>query len=361
MKSAEDNKRNHRLFILFNVIVWIVFFLLNFLFATPNLQYGISYALLTLTIPASMFLMYYSNYAWLVPKWFVRKRYRPFFAVNIVLTAVLCLIIHVAISTVMQHKHEMGVPRQTPAPSALLQTAFVLRDILTIVLSCGAAVLVKLSLMWNEADRRQRQTEVEKAETELRLLSNQIRPHFLLNTLNNIYALIAIDGEKAQKAVMSLSHLLRNMLYTDGSARINISEEVKLLKSYINLMTIRQQRNVSIESHFEVEPTSDIYVAPHIFITLVENAFKHGVSATKESRISISLKATAERIEFCTENSNYPKTKSDKSGHGIGLKQVKRLLENSYPGKYEWTSQTNEDINTYISKIILYDTKMCNH
>ena len=77
--------------------------------------------------------------------------------------------------------------------------------------------------------------------------------------------------------------------------------------------------------------------------------------------ISISLKATAERIEFCTENSNYPKTSSDKSGHGIGLKQVKRLLENSYPGKYEWTSQTNEDINTYISKIILYDTKMCNH
>lgn len=361
MKSTEDNKRNHRLFILFNIIVWTVLFLLNFLFATPNLQYGISYALLVLTIPASMCLMYYSNYVWLVPKWFVRKRFKPFIAVNILLTVLLCFIIHVAMYTMIQHKLEMGVPQQMAPPKGLLLAALVLRDIITIALCGGAAILVKLSMLWNESDRRQRQMEVEKAETELRLLSNQIRPHFLLNTLNNIYALIAIDGEKAQKAVMSLSHLLRNMLYTDGSARINISEEVKLLKSYIDLMTIRQQRNVSIESHFEVEPNADIYVAPHIFITLVENAFKHGVSATKESRISISLKATAERIEFSTENSNYPKTKSDKSGHGIGLKQVKRLLENSYPGKYEWTSQTNEDINTYISKIILYDTKMCNH
>lgn len=353
MKSTEDNKRNHRLFILFNIIVWTVLFLLNFLFAMPNLQYGISYALLVLTIPASMCLMYYSNYVWLVPKWFVRKRFKPFIAVNILLTVLLCFIIHVAMDTMIQHKLEMGVPQQMAPPKGLLLAALVFRDIITIALCCGAAILVKLSMLWNESDRRQRQMEVEKAETELRLLSNQIRPHFLLNTLNNIYALIAFDQDKAQMAVGELSKLLRHLLYENQQDFVPLYKEVDFMNNYIELMKIRVTDHVKIESNIDIDPSDSTPVAPLIFISLIENAFKHGISPQGAGYIKIAISQHDGEISCEIVNSCYPKRGNDKSGSGIGLEQVSRRLELMYPGRYVWEKGTSEDGSEYYSRIII--------
>ena len=356
MTLSGDNAHNRRLFVLFNIICWTVIFLMSTLLTFPHSGVESRYALLRLTIPTSLLVMYYSNYSYLVPRLFVAKRYRAYAAVNIALALVLCVFIQVGIRVMVHHSSPMPVWR-----GELFYAGITLRNFLIVVMAGVVALLLKLSMMWQVAERKRREMEVEKAEAELKLLANKLQPHFLLNTLNNIYALIAIDQQKAQRSLMSLSTLLRNMLYTDESMCVDINEEVKALKSYIELMSIRQQRNVSIDTHFDVPPTDGIMVAPHIFITLVENAFKHGVSATEESHISISLRATREQIEFCTRNSNHPKSADDKSGHGIGLKQVERLLENNYKGAYEWVRQTDENNNIYISKITLYDTKMRNY
>lgn len=102
-------------------------------------------------------------------------------------------------------------------------------------------------------------------------------------------------------------------------------------------------------------------VATLLFISLIENAFKHGVSMTEKSFIHISFMANNDKIVCCIENSNHPKNASDHSGHGIGLKQVASRLELLYPGKYKWTQSLNQDNTIYTSKIIIYDTKLCDN
>lgn len=137
-----------------------------------------------------------------------------------------------------------------------------------------------------------------KTEAELKNLRNQINPHFLLNTLNNIYALISFDQTKAQKAVLSLSALLRQMLYGTQKNAITLKEEADFITHYVDLMRIRTGENVNIKLNISIPPSNDIFIAPVILISLVENAFKHGISPTMASFISINLFSDGEKIEF---------------------------------------------------------------
>ncbi len=232
------------------------------------------------------------------------------------------------------------------------------RHALPLFLSAIVAVLLRLAQRWQMAENGRKEMEIQKTEAELRNLRNQINPHFLLNTLNNIYALISFDQEKAQKAVLSLSALLRQMLYENKKAII-LRDETEFLKNYIDLMRIRVSRNVKIDVNFSLPPQKEVYIAPFIFISLVENAFKHGVSNSHPCFISIDISSDGEKVVCEIKNSNFPKSNSDQSGHGIGLEQVAKRLEASYKDKYEWSRGVDEN-NVYISKIILYDTQLCN-
>ena len=126
-------------------------------------------------------------------------------------------------------------------------------------------------------------------------------------------------------------------------------------------MRLRLDGNVKIHVDMEVPKLSEISIAPFILISLVENAFKHGVSLTQPSFISVRVSADKDKIECEIRNSNYPKSGLDKSGHGIGLEQVGRLLELSYGQNYEWIKGTEDNNKVYFSKIIIYDTKLCNN
>ena len=198
-------------------------------------------------------------------------------------------------------------------------------------------------------------------KAELINLRQQVNPHFLLNTLNNIYALTAFDTEKAQKAIIDLSKMLRHILYDYQQPYVSLKEEVEFLNNYIELMMIRLPDNVDIKRECNLPEPCNIQVAPMIFISLLENAFKHGISPSHKNFIHILLDANDERIVFAIENSHHPKTKEERSGHGIGLKQVERRLELAYPGKYQWKKKYDSKMNIYSSKIIIYDTKLYNH
>ena len=187
-------------------------------------------------------------------------------------------------------------------------------------------------------------------DAELRSLRNQISPHFLLNTLNNIYALTAINQERAQDAIQQLSKMLRHMLYDNQESSVALSDELQFLENYISLMKIRLSANVDVTFTHNVD-VPGVRIAPLIFISLVENAFKHGISPTEQSFVHIEINATDHDINCRIENSNHPKSNQDRSGHGIGLNQVQRRLDLAYPNHYKWVKGTNEDGTIYTSAI----------
>lgn len=230
---------------------------------------------------------------------------------------------------------------------------FFIRSLLTYVFAIGVAVALRLSMAWRAAEQARSEAELRRSQAELKNLKNQINPHFLLNTLNNIYALTAFDTDKAQSAILELSRMLRYMLYEDSGERTSLDKEVAFLRSYIALMRLRLGERVVVECGLDVPAGSRTQIAPLIFISLVENAFKHGVSPTEPSFIRFNLLLDGRRLHFRSENSNYPKTPTDKAPGGIGLEQVSKRLELAYPGRYVWIYGPSADGTAYISEIVI--------
>jgi sensor histidine kinase YesM len=212
------------------------------------------------------------------------------------------------------------------------------------------AVSMRLGMIWQEAEEARLAAEAAKADAELSNLRYQTNPHFLLNTLNNIYALTAFDTRRAQEAIQQLSGMLRHILYDNQEKEVQMKDEVNFLQNYVNLMKIRQPGSVDIT--FD---TQHVYqqakIVPLLLIPLIENAFKHGVSPTQPSFIHIRLEADKSSIDFLIENSNHPKLANDQSGHGIGLAQVQRRLDLAYAGHYRWSHGLKDDGAVYFSHI----------
>ena len=129
--------------------------------------------------------------------------------------------------------------------------------------------------------------KAKNTEAELAWLKNQINPHFLFNTLNNISSLTQIDPDAAQDAIAQLSDLLRYAMYETNKKTVPISGEVAFMRNYIALMKLRCNEKTEVKTTFEVE--QDVEIAPLLFISLIENAFKHGVSSSRHSMIDIHL------------------------------------------------------------------------
>lgn len=302
---------------------------------------------------------FYVNYFYLIPNYLLKKRNVKCFVIfNLLMFGLSQMIMETSIAVWSMPMPKMGAKGMSEnfkhdfPPRIVL----ILRGFLTFVFTVGVSVALRLSMQWKHSERARVETEAKRSQAELKNLKNQINPHFLLNTLNNIYALVAFDQEKAQQALLELSRLLRYMLYENQSDRVSLSKEIEFLRNYIALMKLRINDDVDVRVEFEVSDNKEIVVAPLIFISLVENAFKHGISPTEHSFIHINLKADHEHLRFYCANSNFPKNKmTDKAPGGIGLKQVASRLELSYPGRYKWTSGISDDEKEYRSEILLTD------
>ena len=142
---------------------------------------------------------------------------------------------------------------------------------------------------------------------------------------------------------MQLSKMLRHMLYDNQAELVTLSSEVEFIRSYVDLMRLRQAQNVKVETLFNIKPGGDTMVAPLLFISLVENAFKHGVSANEPCMISIKMTENEESIICDISNSNHPKQSNDRSGHGVGLELVQQRLDMVYPDRYSWIKGVGAD------------------
>ena len=277
--------------------------------------------------------------------------HRYFLLINLVLIVLLGVGLHYW--TIFAHQMFGPVAHhRNHTPMPIDQVLFILRDIVTLGIFAAVATAIILAQRWEHHDKARREAEAARTDAELKTLRNQINPHFLLNTLNNIYALTAFDAPKAQEAIQELSKMLRHLLYDYEQPTVPLKDEVEFLQNYINLMKIRLPESVKVDYQLTIA-NSQLPVAPMIFISLVENAFKHGVSPTEPSFISIHIEADQQQITCDIRNSNHPKTASDRSGHGIGLKQVQRRLELAYPKHYTWQQGVSSDGKTYSSSITI--------
>ncbi|MBQ3361536.1 MAG: sensor histidine kinase, partial [Prevotella sp.] len=237
-------------------------------------------------------------------------------------------------------------------PMALDELFFILRDIINLGIFAAVGTALVLGQRWQHNDQARREAEAARIDAELSNLRSQINPHFLLNTLNNIYALTAFDPTKAQEAIQELSKLLRYILYDTQQSMVPLKDEVEFIENYVQLMRIRLPQSVDVNCQFSIG-NSQLTIAPLLFISLVENAFKHGVSPTEPSFIHISIEADEQKMICDIQNSNHPKAANDHSGHGIGLQQVQRRLDLAYPGRYTWQRHISDDGKIYQSKITL--------
>ena len=154
--------------------------------------------------------------------------------------------------------------------------------------------------------------------------------------------------------------MLRHLLYDNQQDFVPLQKEVAFIQNYIELMKIRVNQHVSIQTDINIDDKSTTRIAPLIFISLIENAFKHGISPSQHSYIHIKISDENDCILCEIRNSCHPKTNNDKSGSGIGLEQVNKRLELAYSGHYQWERGTSPDGKEYYSiiKIFNYDTQM---
>lgn len=210
---------------------------------------------------------------------------------------------------------------------------FLITNIIFALFAVSLNVAVKLYFRGLSNRRRIERLEAENVSARLQFLKYQINPHFFMNTLNNIHALIDIDAGRARDVVVELSKLMRYVLYEIDKEEVTLRQEIGFLNNYIGLMKIRLTGNVLIKVRMTDEP-GDIKLPPLLFIPFVENIFKHGVSYRGPSLIDISLDVDdAGMIVFRSSNSNHARNNSDRH-HGIGLENLRRRLDLLYPGSY---------------------------
>lgn len=298
-----------------------------------------------LVMPVTMFFVFYINYFVLVPRYLCKSKTGQFIFTNLII-----ILIITAGQRIWSNLFFPPPPPLRPTPPEWI---FFLRDMSNLIFTAVLSAAIRMSSSLKEAETARREAERERTEAELSNLRNQLNPHFLLNTLNNIYALTAFDTEKAQQAIQELSRLLRYLLYDNQQNFVPLQKEIDFIENYIKLMKIRIPGNVEVCTEFNTSNNSQTKVVPLIFISLIENAFKHGISPTEKSFIHIQIAEEKERIICKIENSNFPKNDNDKSGSGIGLEQVQKRLNLLYSGKYQWNKGVSDDLKTYISYLTI--------
>jgi len=216
---------------------------------------------------------------------------------------------------------------QNPAP--LINARSVGIAILEMGFAGGVAFALKLYHLQIAAKEKEKNLTREKLETELKFLRNQTNPHFLFNTLNNIYALARKKSDETPGVVMKLSELLSFMLYESGKDAITVDEEIKMMEDYIELQKIRYNDRLSVQLKKGIDNGSQ-KIAPMLLLPLVENAFKHGVSETRfDAIIYINIDLRDSYLNFCIENTIENGTTGKENG-SIGLSNIKRQLELMY-------------------------------
>lgn len=337
-----------------HLLAWLLLLGLP-IYASKRFQLGNDFLLTSYTFVIIGGLIFYTNYLLLVPGLFFRKkRYKYFIAI---LSLVFCFyfISDLANKQITSHISRNNVQEQlnrAPASERRLQPVqppigrmrrpgffiphahiigYSLSSLFVVLLSLGLRVLEHQSAI----EKMQEEMEKANLNTELAFLKNQISPHFFFNTLNNIYSLVDRNAEDSKKAIVKLSKLMRYIINDSERDRKRLSDEIEFMNNYIDLMKLRIGSKTRLVVNFP-DSCNDMLIPPFLFISLIENAFKHGISVQEESFIEINLKCDNKNILFTCVNSLPESLEGTSMGSpGIGLENLKKRLKLLYPDRHK--------------------------
>jgi two-component system, LytTR family, sensor kinase len=197
------------------------------------------------------------------------------------------------------------------------------------------AVMIKLLKYWYANQQAQQVLTKEKLEAELKFLKTQIHPHFLFNTLNNLYALTLKKSERAPEMVLKLSELINYMLYECTADEVSLNKEVKFIQNYIAIEKMRygEKLEVSVSATVNID---DVKIAPMIILPFVENCFKHGASEElQQSWVTVRVEASESNLIIIKVENSKAYSTNNHNGTGIGIQNVRRRLALMYPNRHE--------------------------
>ena len=287
-----------------------------------------------------LMLLFYLCYFWLIDRLWFKKQY--IFFILVAVTLILCVSYskYELFSYFALHKSKHKMPPFH---------AFVYFDFLSNLLPVVFAMAIRYAQRNFSLEIAQKEAQAHKLQADLTQLRYQLQPHFFFNALNNIYSLIAFDPQKAQQSVHSLSKLMRHFMQNSDQKQISLAEEVDFLQQYISLMQLRLTDKTTVQVDFPKQ-VPQLTIAPLLFISLVENAFKHGVSATAATTLSFSLKVEGNTVIFRSENTKIP-TQESLYSSGIGIDNLKKRLTLLYPERHQYTIEEKE--GKYIAQLTI--------
>lgn len=310
-------------------------------------KYAESFVRELIQLPVKLTIVYFTMYV-LIPQFLLRKQYWSF-GLGLIASMILAGILQRTANYYIYYPlYYPGL--QGEFFSAYQISKYVLNINSVVILTAG----IKILKYWYVNEQMKLSLEKEKLAAELKFLKAQIHPHFLFNTLNNLYSLTLQKSEKAPEVVLRLSGLMNYILYEANSRQVSLAKEIESIHNYIALEKIRYGN--SLEISFDVSGNiNGSKVAPMLLVPFVENSFKHGVSdEINDKWITINLNLTDDWLTFKVGNSrSFPQPTREKAyAGGIGLKNVKRRLELIYPECHEL--KILEEANSYLIVMRLF-------
>jgi sensor histidine kinase YesM len=314
-------------------VVCVVFFGLIYGNKVIRPSMGISFVEAVIFLPTHLVATYFILY-WVIPRYLLRGRYgravASIAAITVVTAFFSYLLAEYAIIPLRTH---LGLPK----PFNTLFAGFMsgLRGANTVA---GFAAAIKLTKYWYHKNQRTQQLEREKLSAELQLLKAQVHPHFLFNTLNNLYSLTLLKSDHAPEVVLKLSALLRYMLYECNAPQVPLGKEVRMMQDYVELEKLRYGDRLDLALNVRGELAGK-GIAPLLLLPFLENAFKHGASQQLDQAwIALDLLVKGNTLKLKLINGvseGAPPVRGEPDFQGIGLQNVRKRLELLYPGRHE--------------------------
>lgn len=343
MESINILLTNSKYRMLWHLIFWmVVLTYYTLFFGHQGGYYWFTLKFVVILLPVAMGTTYLFNY-FLIPKYLFKKKIKRFILFSFYTLVTSFYLISLIIFPFL-------ILSKSKVNFVTLDKSFL--DIYFLVIGLYAAILlailIKLIKYSYERQHLHLQLLKEKTAAELEALRSQVNPHFLFNTLNNIYTLSLKKSDQTPDVVLKLSEMLDYLLYECNADRVPLQKEIKLIENYLYLQKIRYDKRLKIE--FKVEGiTSDKVIAPTLLLPFIENSFKHGVGKQRnEAWINIYLLVKTNSIDFQVKNSHagqHPEQVNKTSG-GIGLRNVKKRLDLIYKNNHELNiSSTDREYN----------------
>ncbi|WPV00613.1 histidine kinase [Mucilaginibacter sp. cycad4] len=348
--------KSNTITILIHILIWVVFGLLLFFYQPLSWNVEIPYQFWVKQAVTLFILVaaYYFNSKLLVPRFLLHDRIGMYFIAVVGVVIVFLLLNSWADKVLHMHEHMEAVfHRQHRPPKPRDRGGWDFFGTVIVALVLGISTSITAIQKWQMDIRLRQALEQDKISSELSFLKAQINPHFFFNTLNNIYALTHVNAETSRKALHQLSRMMRYVLYDTQHGTALLSQEIAFIKDYISLMELRLTEKVTI-TFTPPAHTNDVTVAPMIFLPFVENAFKHGISATEPSTIRIIIDQHDNLLELKVENGIYKDHNLNiGENKGIGLTNTIRRLDLLYAGKYKLDITEDAAANIYTVHLTL--------